>query len=125
MTDTAEQLVEKRSHAAHNPGERKPRVRGRTISIKRYATKTLRWETIEANKILAELDVQRPKIRADCLEGGSNAERPCPFVSCKFHLFLDVSERSGAIKINFPGLEIWEMNETCVVETSSEPAGPL
>ena len=43
-------------------------------------------------------------------------ERPCPFVSCKHHLYLDVSPRAGAIKLNFPDLEVWEMNETCALD---------
>jgi hypothetical protein len=42
--------------------------------------------------------------------------RPCPFVSCKHHLYLDVSSRTGAIKLNFPDLEVWEMNETCALD---------
>ena len=30
---------------------------------------------------------------------------PCPFVSCRHHLYLDINPESGAIKVNFPGLE--------------------
>lgn len=32
-----------------------------------------------------------PATRGDCLPGGSNEERPCPFVSCRHHLGLDES----------------------------------
>ncbi|MBX3210360.1 MAG: hypothetical protein KF764_35335, partial [Labilithrix sp.] len=56
----------------------------------------------------------KPKTRAECLEG----ERPCPFVSCKHHLYLDVSARTGAIKLNFPDLEVWEMTETCALDVA-------
>ena len=45
-------------------------------------------------------------------------ERPCPFVSCKHHLYLDVSAKTGAIKLNFPDLEVWEMNETCALDVA-------
>ncbi len=45
-------------------------------------------------------------------------ERPCPFVSCKHHLYLDVSARTGAIKLNFPDLEVWEMTETCALDVA-------
>ena len=45
-------------------------------------------------------DVVKPKERAEC----GNGERPCPFVSCKHHLYLDVSAKTGAIKLNFPDL---------------------
>ena len=29
---------------------------------------------------------KRPKTRADCLAGGFNAERPCPYVGCVYHI---------------------------------------
>lgn len=40
-------------------------------------------------------DPKRPKVRGDC-EGGS---RPCPFVGCRHHTFLDVGH-SGSLKFN-------------------------
>jgi hypothetical protein len=58
--------------------------------------------------------VQKPRTRAECASG----ERPCPFVSCKHHLYLDVSARTGAIKLNFPDLEVWEMSETCALDVA-------
>jgi hypothetical protein len=45
-------------------------------------------------------------------------ERPCPFVSCEQHLYLDVNPQSGAIKLNFPHLEVWEMAETCALDVA-------
>jgi hypothetical protein len=39
-------------------------------------------------------------------------------VSCKHHLYLDVSARTGAIKLNFPDLEVWDMNETCALDVA-------
>jgi len=59
-------------------------------------------------------DIERPRTRAEC----SEALRPCPFVSCKHHLYLDVSARTGAIKLNFPDLEVWDMNETCALDVA-------
>jgi hypothetical protein len=44
--------------------------------------------------------------------------RPCPFVSCQHHLYLDVSARTGAIKLNFPDLEVWEMTESCALDVA-------
>jgi hypothetical protein len=61
-----------------------------------------------------DTEVERPETRADC----ANGERPCPFVSCKHHLYLDVSARTGAIKLNFPDLEVWEMTETCALDVA-------
>jgi DNA-directed RNA polymerase sigma subunit (sigma70/sigma32) len=44
--------------------------------------------------------------------------RPCPFISCAHHLYLDVNPESGAIKLNFPHLEVWEMAETCSLDVA-------
>jgi hypothetical protein len=59
-------------------------------------------------------DAERPDAREDCASGA----RPCPFVSCKHHLYLDVSARTGAIKLNFPDLDVWEMSETCALDVA-------
>lgn len=98
--------------------ERQPRVRARTVSIKRLAKRELERGRIEADELLEGLEVQRPRVRSECLEGGSNAQRPCPWVSCAHHLALDVSPQSGAIKLNFPALEVWEMPETCALDVA-------
>jgi len=55
--------------------------------------------------------VRRPRTRGDCIDEA----RPCPFVSCKYHLFLDVL-KSGNVKINHPGLEVWELANTCALD---------
>jgi hypothetical protein len=87
---------------------RKREVRARTISVKRMTKREL-----EIGRLLyPEHDYEKPRTRSECVEG----MRPCPFVSCKHHLFLDVSSRTGAIKLNFPDLEVWEMNETCALD---------
>jgi hypothetical protein len=88
---------------------RKRAIRARTISVKRMTKREL-----ELGRLLyPELDdIERPTVRADCASGA----RPCPFVSCKHHLYLDVSARTGAIKLNFPDLEVWEMSETCALD---------
>ena len=38
----------------------------------------------------------RPKTRADCI----GDPRPCPWVGCKYHLFLDVIPKTGSIVFN-------------------------
>ncbi|HSO31464.1 MAG TPA: sigma factor-like helix-turn-helix DNA-binding protein [Labilithrix sp.] len=90
---------------------RKRDVRARTISVKRMTKREL-----EMGRMLYPdvEDIARPKLREDCAQG----ERPCPFVSCKHHLYLDVSARTGAIKLNFPDLEVWEMTETCALDVA-------
>lgn len=89
---------------------RKRAVRARTISVKRMTKREL-----ELGRMLyPETDYYKPRKREECVGG----ERPCPYVSCKYHLYLDVSPRTGAIKLNFPDLEVWEMNETCALDVA-------
>ena len=90
---------------------RKRDVRARTISVKRLSKAEL-----ERGRLLYPEDTasMRPRTRAECLDG----PRPCPFVSCAHHLYLDVSPRTGAIKLNFPDLEVWEMTETCALDVA-------
>jgi hypothetical protein len=52
-------------------------------------------------------DHLRPLTRADCEEAG----RPCPYVGCKYNLYLDVSPETGSIKINFPSVDPLAMDE--------------
>ncbi len=90
---------------------RKRAIRARTISVKRMTKREL-----ELGRMLyPEVDdIERPRTRAEC----GDAPRPCPYVSCKHHLFLDVSARTGAIKLNFPDLDVWEMTETCALDVA-------
>ena len=91
---------------------RKRDVRARTISVKRMTKREL-----EIGRLLfPETDYWRPRNRAECAEG----PRPCPFVSCKHHLFIDVSPRTGAIKLNFPDLEVWDLGESCALDVADK-----
>ncbi|MBW2534400.1 MAG: hypothetical protein JRI55_23110 [Deltaproteobacteria bacterium] len=70
---------------------------------------------LELGRLLyPETGYWKPRQRSECAGG----ERPCPYVSCKYHLYLDVSPRTGAIKLNFPDLEVWEMSETCALDVA-------
>ena len=44
--------------------------------------------------------------------------RPCPYVSCKHHLYLDVNPETGSIKLNFPDLESGRWSETCALDVA-------
>lgn len=68
----------------------------------------------EETELLAELAANRPETRADCEAG----ERPCPYLSCRHHLYLDVEPRTGSIKQNFPDLELHELAETCALDVA-------
>jgi hypothetical protein len=87
---------------------RKREVRARTISVKRMTKRELEI----GRALYPETDYYKPRTRNECAEGA----RPCPYVSCKHHLFLDVSARTGAIKLNFPDLEVWDMTESCALD---------
>jgi len=87
---------------------RKRDVRARTISVKRMTKREL-----EIGRLLfPETDYWKPKMRSECVD----MERPCPFVSCKYHLYVDVHPVRGSIKVNFTDLEVWEMTETCALD---------
>jgi hypothetical protein len=89
---------------------RKRDVRARTISVKRMTKREL-----EIGRLLyPETGYWKPRSRAECVDG----PRPCPYVSCKHHLYIDVSPRTGAIKLNFPDLDVWEMTESCALDVA-------
>jgi hypothetical protein len=102
---------------------RKRAVRGKSICVKRLT----KLEIALGKALFPDVPVERPKTRGDCAQ----VQRPCPFVSCTHHLYLDVFERTGAIKLNFPDLEVWEMADSCALDvadrngTTLEEAGAL
>lgn len=59
---------------------------------------------------------KKPQTRCEC----ANGPRPCPWVSCRYHLFLDVNPVTGSIKFNFPGKEVWELPHTCALDIADE-----
>lgn len=67
------------------------------------------------------LRMVRPKQRIDCC----GVPRPCPWVSCKWHLYLDVNDDTGAIKLNFPDVEVWEMEHSCALDVADAGPRPL
>lgn len=69
-------------------------------------------------KPAAVAGMQRPGCRAEC----ATSPRPCPFVSCRYHLYLDVNPRTGRIKFNFPGLEVSQIAVSCALDVAE--AGP-
>ena len=104
-------MIEHNTDGKETPASR---VRARTISIKRLSKREIRRGQEEMEREYRGLPVL-PQTREACLQG-ENTERPCPFVSCKFHLYLDVNERKGSIKLNFPDREVWEMNDSCALD---------
>ncbi len=98
------------SRTSNKRGARKGLKRSTTIARKKLKDA----DRAELKEILAKIDEDRPEYRSECRLG----ERPCPYVSCKYHLYLDVNPRTGSIKLNFPGLEVWELTETCSLDVA-------
>src|SRR3982751_469230 len=98
--------IRRKVHSAGRDG----RVRSKTIAPKRLTRDERRLSEV----LVYPEDVERPKARHEC----GQMHRPCPFVSCSHHLYLDVNPETGAIKLNFPHLEVWEMAETCSLDVA-------
>ena len=71
------------------------------------------------------LRAERPRVRGDCAEG----PRPCPWASCRYHLYGDLFKNStGGIdgapstywRKNKHGLEVWDMPETCALDVADK-----
>jgi hypothetical protein len=88
------------------------RVRAKTIAMKRLTKEELRIGAL----LYPERSYWRPKARGEC----ANVARPCPYVSCKYHLYIDVNPATGSIKINFPDLEVWELKHSCALDVASQ-----
>lgn len=93
---------------------RRGRARARTLAVRQ-----VRMEELRLGRLLYPPrpgDEERPRTRGEC----RNMPRPCPYVGCKYHLYLDVSPRGG-LKLNFPDLEPWELEETCALDVAERP----
>lgn len=58
---------------------------------------------------------ERPRTRGECREG----IRPCPYVSCRHHLAIDVT-RAGSLRLNYPGVEVEEMEHSCSLDLAEQ-----
>jgi hypothetical protein len=90
---------------------RRSRARSKTIALKGLTSAEL---ALGAAMFPPVDDVDRPRTRGDCRE----AARPCPWVACKHHLYLDINPGTGSIKLNFPDLEPWELAHTCALDVA-------
>lgn len=60
---------------------------------------------------------ERPRTRGEC-----PITRPCPWVSCRYHLYLDVNPHTGRLIISFPEQKPWELAETCALDVAERAA---
>jgi Sigma-70, region 4 len=95
----------------------KPLIKGRRKS------KTLNPASVTSNELYALRRLSklprhwRPSWRGQC-EGSKG--KVCPYVSCKHHLYLDVDPHTGSIKLNFPDLEVWDLEYCCVLDVAEQ-----
>src|SRR5262245_53485173 len=92
---------------------RRTRPRSKTIALKRLT----RVELEKGAQLYPPVDdVDRPRSRLQC----KDEARPCPWVACKHHLYLDINPRTGSIKLNFPDLEPWELEHSCALDVADQ-----
>ena len=89
---------------------RRTRPRSKTIAMKRLTREELRVGAM----MYPPVDIPRPTSREEC----RGEARPCPWVACKHHLYLDINPETGSIKINFPDLEPWELQHTGALDVA-------
>lgn len=94
------------------PRKGRPQRRPKTMSRREMIREQRRRD--RAGVVLEVVDYDRPKTRAECVNG----PRPCLYVACKYHLYLDVNPETGSIKVNFPGQEPWELSESCALDVA-------
>lgn len=98
------------------PGFKRPKT-GRGRNIKKVGISALE-RVVRAQRDIdptlgdVHQNFDRPTSRNECRD----APRPCPWVSCRFHLYLDVDEETGSITFNFPLLEVHNMRESCALD---------
>lgn len=119
MTDIEQhlELVEPTPAIGDRPRRRRrrrTRPRAKTVAMKKLTRAVMRSYAL----VFEPVDVLRPATRAEC----SQEARPCPWVACKHHLYLDVNPETGSIKLNFPDLEPWDLQQTCALDVA-ERAG--
>jgi hypothetical protein len=70
----------------------------------------------ESRVQLVVVEEQRPRTRGDCV----GDDRPCPWVSCRHHLFIDRISVEGDVVATFD--DIVDMPETCSLDVAERGA---
>src|SRR5262245_36360503 len=66
-----------------------------------------------------------PRVRADCLEGGFNANRPCEYLKCRYHLAGELDPDSGDYVSYHRDDPAGVRVETCALDVASRGAHSL
>jgi len=119
-SDASEDRAATESEVPPRADHARGRARSRSIRVLRVTRLEARQAGERARVLEAELD-DRPRLRSDC----AGAARPCPHVSCRHHLYLDVNPHTGTIKLNFPELEVWELAHSCALDVADQGGTPI
>jgi hypothetical protein len=94
----------------------------KTIAVRRITKADLAAGRDELQALGADEPYDRPTTRADC----ARVPRPCPYVGCKYSLYLDVTE-TGSMIFNFPHLEPGQMpaKQSCALDLAERGAMTL
>lgn len=88
--------------------------RPRSLTIARKQMLRDRRRLLAEGSLPVVVDYDRPVSREQCRA----AKRPCLYVACRYHLYLDVNPRTGSIKINFPDKDVHQLEETCALDVA-------
>jgi hypothetical protein len=88
------------------------RARGQTLARKQMMRE--RRRRLAQGNLPEIIDYDRPNMRSEC----RSSKRPCLYVACRYHLYLDVNPRTGSIKINFPEVDVHQLAETCALDVA-------
>ena len=111
------QVVGNGRRRIRNPALRRARTIARKHLTHNYMeAEAQKLESFMSSPEYAAIVATRPKTRGDC-KGGS---RPCPWVACSEHLYLDVNPTTGTIKFNFPDHELEDLRATCALDVADE-----
>jgi hypothetical protein len=91
-----------------------------TLPVRRITRHELATGRAELKALGADAPYERPRTRGDCAQ----VPRPCPYIACKYSLYLDVSP-TGSIILNFPHLEPGQMpaERSCALDLAER--GPM
>lgn len=70
---------------------------------------------------LIPLHPRRPATRGECMDG----PRPCPWVSCRHHLYLNISPATGGIQYAQPGRRPEELERSCALDVADQGGATL
>jgi hypothetical protein len=112
--------------APHVSGKANVGARGSRARLRlgaRARTENVRQMPKRHLHLVEAVDPARPRTRGDC----AAVARPCPWISCRHNLFLDVDPRNGSIKYNWPDREPDEVepDRSCALDVADLGGGTL